>query len=178
MCDLPDEQCVDRQLSLAAAAALRNLTAGGGTGSGASSADPFALFVGFRKPHPDWSVPARFVRAYTGYRLAPNRLAPADMPPVAFYSCDYTQAHADVGGTGAYSLGGTPLPASLQHKIRAGYLGAVTWVDQQIGGVLDALAEVGDAGNTVVVVVSDHGWSLGEHGMVRVTPRRCASVPH
>lgn len=159
VCDLPDEQCVDRQLSLAAAAALGNLTAPG-AGPG-----PFALFVGFRKPHPDWSVPARFAAMYEDFGLAPNQLAPADMPPVAFYSCDYTQAHADVGGAGAYSLGNTPLPAALQHKIRAGYLGAVTWVDQQIGGVIDSLAEVGAAGSTVVVVVADHGWSLGEHGM-------------
>ena len=106
VCDLPDEQCVDRQLSLAASAALRNLTA-----TTTATAEPFALFVGFRKPHPDWSVPARFVEPYANYTLAANPTAPVDMPPVAFYSCDYTQAHDDVGPTGAYVQ---PEPAKCQ----------------------------------------------------------------
>lgn len=45
------------------------------------------------------------------------------------------------------------------------YLACTSFVDAQIGRILDALDENGLAGNTVVIVWSDHGWHLGEKGI-------------
>ena len=42
------------------------------------------------------------------------------------------------------------------------YLGSVSFVDSQVGRVLDALEASGHADDTVVVLWSDHGWHLGE----------------
>ena len=49
--------------------------------------------------------------------------------------------------------------------MRAGYAGGVTWVDQQIGKVLNALDDLGLAKTTLVLHWADHGWALGEQSM-------------
>ncbi len=45
------------------------------------------------------------------------------------------------------------------------YLASTSFVDSQVGRVLDALEASGQAGKTVVVLLSDHGWHLGEKGI-------------
>ena len=52
-------------------------------------------------------------------------------------------------------------------RARAAYYGLVTYLDDKIGRLLDALEGHGLADNTVVVHTSDHGESLGEHGLCR-----------
>ncbi|WP_417850916.1 sulfatase [Thalassoglobus sp.] len=58
------------------------------------------------------------------------------------------------------------LKANQQWKplVRA-YLASVSFVDSQVGRVLDALEESGKADNTIIVLWSDHGWHLGEKGI-------------
>ena len=50
-------------------------------------------------------------------------------------------------------------------RARAAYYGLVTFADERIGQVLDALERNGLAEDTVVVYVSDHGEMMGEHGL-------------
>lgn len=50
---------------------------------------------------------------------------------------------------------------------RARYDGEVAFVDQQVGRVLDAIAQGPDADRTIVIVTSDHGEAFGEHGLIR-----------
>ena len=42
---------------------------------------------------------------------------------------------------------------------------AVTYVDDLIGQILDALVQTGLADNTIVTLIGDHGWTLGENGV-------------
>lgn len=51
------------------------------------------------------------------------------------------------------------------HRTRAAYAGLCTFIDRQVGTVLDALEKAGLADNTIVVYTSDHGDQVGEHGM-------------
>ena len=44
------------------------------------------------------------------------------------------------------------------------YRASVAWMDSQVGRVLDELQQLGLENDTMVVLHSDHGWSLGEHG--------------
>ena len=60
---------------------------------------------------------------------------------------------------------GGPLPDSLSLKLVQGYRAATSYVDAQIGIVLDALEAEGLTDNTVVVLFGDHGFSLSEHGL-------------
>jgi choline-sulfatase len=48
---------------------------------------------------------------------------------------------------------------------RRAYYGRITWVDRQVGRILQALDQSGQAGNTVVVYTADHGEMLGKFGM-------------
>jgi iduronate 2-sulfatase len=53
----------------------------------------------------------------------------------------------------------------LIHKEwRRGYYAAVRYTDSLIGGLLKGLDDLGQTESTVVVLHSDHGWQLGEHG--------------
>jgi hypothetical protein len=90
------------------------------------------------------------------------------MPPTAFISCDFLQQTADVGADvlrGQGILPNSSLSDALTRKIRAGYAAGVTWVDMQVGKVLDRLDSLGLANTTVVVFTADHGWGLGENGI-------------
>src|SRR5262249_40520614 len=59
------------------------------------------------------------------------------------------------------------IPVSHDQALRArrGYSGAISLVDDHVGTILSALAEHGLAGDTIVVVTSDHGDMLGERGL-------------
>ena len=48
-------------------------------------------------------------------------------------------------------------------KIISAYYASVTFMDAQIGRVLDVLEDEGLEKNTIIVFTSDHGWHLGEH---------------
>jgi arylsulfatase A-like enzyme len=51
----------------------------------------------------------------------------------------------------------------FHHEARRAYYASVSYVDAQVGRVLEALKELGLENNTVVVLLGDHGWNLGEH---------------
>src|SRR5260370_35794336 len=58
-----------------------------------------------------------------------------------------------------------PVTMSQTRAARRAYYGAVSYVDDQIGSMLAALAEAGFAENTVVLLLADHGDMLGERGL-------------
>lgn len=75
-----------------------------------------------------------------------------------------------------YAPDGLPLPASVPpetadtaRRERARYYGLVSALDDNVGRLLDALDRLGLAGDTLVLFTSDHGDSLGEHGLFRKT---------
>ena len=114
---------------------------------------PFFLGVGFFRPHTPFVAPKKYFDLYPLEKIQlpaapPN--ARADIPPAAF-------AHNN--STPHYGLDALTLRTALQ-----AYYASVSFVDAQIGRVLDALDRLGLAQNTIVVLWSDHGYHLGEHG--------------
>src|SRR5208283_6171596 len=57
-----------------------------------------------------------------------------------------------------------PMPEEKAKEIIHGYHASISFVDAQVGKVLDELCRLGLDKNTVVVLWSDNGWSLAEHG--------------
>jgi arylsulfatase A-like enzyme len=55
------------------------------------------------------------------------------------------------------------LPPERQRHLRHGYYASVSYVDAQLGRLLDALDDLGLTDDTIVVLWGDHGWKLGEH---------------
>ena len=59
---------------------------------------------------------------------------------------------------------GDPVPIDTARKLIHGYRACVSFTDAQIGRVLAEFRRLGLDKNTVIVLVGDHGWNLGEHG--------------
>jgi len=57
------------------------------------------------------------------------------------------------------------IPEDEQRNLIHGYHAAVSYMDAQLGKVLDALDNTGLSKNTIIVLWGDHGWHLGDHGM-------------
>lgn len=115
---------------------------------------PFFLAVGFWRPHVRFTVPRRYFAMHpvdgiaipAGYR--PFDLE--DLPSRGRLMSWSNRQHAQIVARGLWK-------EALQ-----GYFAAVSYVDEQIGHVLDALQANGHADNTIVVFLSDNGMHLGE----------------
>ena len=83
---------------------------------------------------------------------------PKTAPLVAKHSWGELRHYKDIPNDG-------PIPEHLAKTLIHAYFASVSFVDAQIGRVLDALDDLSLRENTVVVLVGDHGWSLSEHGL-------------
>lgn len=123
---------------------------------------PFFLAVGFYRPHLPFSAPEGFWALYEKSELPP---VPAPSVPTGVDPAISLHASGEL----LRNYGGHPEkpdPGSgYALEIRRAYLASVSHVDAQIGRVLEALERSGLDERTIVVVWSDHGWHLGEHGV-------------
>ncbi len=125
------------------------------------SEKPFFLGVGFAKPHLPFNAPRKYWDLYN-----PDEITTANNPFFPVNSSTYSQNN--FGELRNYSNipgGDTILSFEIQKRLIHGYRACVSFLDAQIGKVLDALEANGLAENTVVILWGDHGWKLGDHGM-------------
>lgn len=121
---------------------------------------PFFLGVGFFRPHTPFVAPKKYFDMYPmeqvhlPYAPANDR---ADIPPAAF-------AHNCL-------LPNYGLPEPTCREALQAYYACVTFVDAQVGRVLDALERLKLMDNTIIVLWSDHGYHLGEHN--GIWQKRC-----
>jgi iduronate 2-sulfatase len=87
--------------------------------------------------------------------LATHQLPPADMPGVAYYQGAFY--NASNGATFATQVDKN-LPVYVQSNMRHAYYAAVSWMDMQVGRVLDELEALDLAKDTAVAFHSDHGF--------------------
>ena len=114
---------------------------------------PFFLTLGFHKPHMPWNVPQKY---YDMFPLADIQLPPtkegdlSDVPPAGVKMATRMGDHADVIASGRW-----------KEAVQA-YLATISYLDGQIGRVLDAYDKSPHKANTIIVFWGDHGWHLGE----------------
>ena len=114
---------------------------------------PFLLTVGYVSPHcPFVASPEDF--AYYADLIGQNDL-PARGPELHPVNARRRKR---------YQTDPAP-PIDAQWRTRVAYYGLCSFIDRQVGTVIDALDRAGLAENTIVVYTSDHGEMLGEHGM-------------
>jgi iduronate 2-sulfatase len=114
-------------------------------------AGPFFIAAGFHKPHLPWVAPKKYFDMYPPDRIKlPD--GPADdrddIPPIAL-----TRGPGDDEMTDAD-----------RRQAIASYYACTSFMDAQVGVLLDAMDRLKLWDNTVVLLVGDHGWHLGEHG--------------
>lgn len=129
----------------------------------AGGEEPFFVAVGFKKPHLPFVAPKKYADLYSGgdIRLAKFQKMPAGAPGVAFQD----SWELKNGSYSKYSGHDGLLPEADQRDLIHGYMACVSYIDAQVGKLLDALEANDVADNTIVVFWGDHGWHLGDHGM-------------
>ena len=122
--------------------------------------DRFCLAVGFVKPHLPFNAPAKYWELYD-----PDEIPAIPFPNVPQGIDPGISLHPSFELLGQYDVpkGGLNDKAYIR-KLRHGYCAAVSYVDAQIGKVLDELDRLGLSENTIVVLWGDHGWHLGDLG--------------
>jgi len=121
---------------------------------------PFFIASGYARPHLPFTAPKKYWDLYDPATLPLPKVleAPADAPDFAVKRGGEIQQYFPVPENAEI---GPDLARQLIH----GYYASVSYVDAQIGKVLDALDRLGLAENTIVVLWGDHGFHLGDHGM-------------
>ncbi|MGE3315160.1 MAG: sulfatase [Planctomycetaceae bacterium] len=117
----------------------------------ASSASPFFLAVGFRRPHTPYLATEKYRALYDAAKLNPLRGPEehlAGVPKLAL----------------TYRLGQEAFPTDKAGEMMAAYYASLSYMDAQVGKLIDAIDRHKLWDNSVVVFVSDHGYHLGEHG--------------
>lgn len=124
------------------------------------SEEPFFLSVGFVKPHMPFTPPKKYWNLYDPNDIdLPNHQSfyPTNAPEDAFFKWTELLAY--------HGVQEGPLTDDFARKMIHGYRASVSYIDAQLGRVLQTLNELGLEQNTTIVLVGDHGWHLGEHGV-------------
>jgi choline-sulfatase len=121
----------------------------------AGSDKPWVLFVGFVAPHFPLTVPQDILDLYPPEAMPAPRLHPKDgYPRHPWLEASHRMVPVD-----------DALDDEQRRLATACYYGLCTWVDRQVGRVLEALARNGLSQTTRVIYTSDHGDNIGARGM-------------
>jgi Arylsulfatase A and related enzymes len=117
----------------------------------------FFLAVGFRRPHLPFSAPKKYWDLYKNVAIPkPTQpMPPTDVPQLALHDGAELRGYTDIPDVG-------PLSGELVEQLRLGYYASISFVDAQIGHLLDELERQGLLDKTIIVLWSDHGFHLGE----------------
>lgn len=120
--------------------------------------EPFWLGVGFVKPHLPFVAPKRYWDLYdpASITLASNPFVPKGAPEYAVLPGGELRSY--------HGVPAGPVPDEMARQLKHGYYAAISYMDAQVGRLLDELEATGQADNTIIVLWGDHGWKLGEHG--------------
>ncbi|MEC7906470.1 MAG: sulfatase, partial [Verrucomicrobiota bacterium] len=115
--------------------------------------EPFYLAAGFVRPHYPMVAPQRYFDKYP--------IGDIELPYVP------EDDHDDIPPMGFPNVVSTKDPIGKypdnQKRMWAGYYATVTYMDEQVGRIVDELEAQGLRDETVIVFISDHGYHLGEH---------------
>jgi choline-sulfatase len=116
---------------------------------------PFCLVASLTHPHDPYAIPAAYWDRYQDDAIAPVRVSQAEVDDDPHSRRIRAMCMAD----------GVAVTAEQTLRARQAYFGAISYVDDQFAAILQVLAETGQAQDTIVIVVSDHGEMLGERGL-------------
>jgi iduronate 2-sulfatase len=155
--DVPDEEYPAGKVAAKACETLKGLAGG---------EQPFFLGVGFSVTHLPWLSPRRYWELFPESKITlpenggyidglPDRYRLFGNEAYQYFEQNYHQPGA--------TLSWKP-DKSTAFEMTRGYYAAVSYLDAQVGRILDCLNKTSVADDTIVVFTTDHGFALGEHG--------------
>ncbi|KQC34580.1 hypothetical protein AAU57_08510 [Nonlabens sp. YIK11] len=123
---------------------------------------PWFLGVGYQKPHLPFVAPQKYWDLYNrdDIEVAEFQKLSEGTPKFAFHSFGELRAYSDIDNS---LREGDPLPIAKQKELIHGYMACISYIDAQIGKLLDDLDRRGITDDTVIVLWGDHGFHLGDH---------------
>jgi iduronate 2-sulfatase len=124
-----------------------------------TSSKPFFLALGFTKPHLPFCAPKKYWDLYdrSALPMAEYTQPPEDAPAYAGKTIGELNQYKPVPQN-------PPLTEELERTLIHGYYAALSYMDAQVGRVLDEVDRLGLDRNTIIVLWGDHGYHLGDHG--------------
>lgn len=113
--------------------------------------EPFFLAIGFVRPHVPFVSPKPYHTAFNPDLMVLPEKRPGDWDDIPKPGINYKTSV------------NMQMDLDKQKKAIAGYYAAVTYMDAQVGKVLDALEAANLTEKTIIIFTSDHGFHLGEH---------------
>ncbi|WP_260130696.1 sulfatase [Elizabethkingia anophelis] len=111
---------------------------------------PFFLAVGFFRPHTPYVAPKKYFDMYPLEKITLAKQSDTDWdnkPAIAKYTLKDNYG----------------LTEQQQKEVKRAYYASISFMDAQVGKLLDKLDQLGLADNTIIVFWSDHGYALGQH---------------
>ena len=121
---------------------------------------PWFLKVSFQRPHPPFDPPKRWMDHYQAMDLPDAQVG--DWAETLYGGFTGSVEETPTAPRGKY-------PKTEIHASRAAYYAAISFVDEQIGRVREALEKRGELENTLILFTSDHGDMMGDHHLWRKT---------
>ncbi len=149
--DVPDTTYRDGRNAQVAIATLKELKEEG---------KPFFLGMGFYKPHLEFVAPKRYWDLYDPEDIpaAENPTAPEGGATMGLHASFELRVRDGIPKKG-------DIEPDLARTLKHAYLACASYIDTQVGLILEALEENGLRENTIIILWGDHGWHLGEMGV-------------
>lgn len=133
--------------------------------------NPFFLWASFHDPHPPYLVPEPWASMYDPADMEPGVLLEDELEHLPPHFRKTQEANPDFSmyqetGYANHGFQSHLVDEEQLRKDMAVYYGMTSFMDQQIGRILDKVDELGIAENTLVVFTTDHGHFLGQHGLI------------
>jgi len=158
--NVPDEAYTDGAITVSALSLLDQVSD--------DSSKPFFLAVGFKRPHLPFVAPKKYWDLYDkeAIQLAAFQKKSKNSSDLAYHSSGEMRSY--LSPEVEYKLNEMKLlemDEELQKKLIHGYYACVSFVDTQVGKIIEKLKEKDLDKNTIIVVFGDHGWHLGDHSL-------------
>jgi len=123
---------------------------------------PFFLCVGYSSPHLPFVAPQKYFDLYPANRI---RLPDNPFPPRGVPQCALPH-YSELSAYFQMPKHGEAISPQLCRELIRAYYATASFVDAQVGRLVDELERLNRMDNTIIVLWGDHGFHLGEHGFI------------
>ncbi|QZT37898.1 sulfatase [Halosquirtibacter xylanolyticus] len=157
--DVPDNAYVDGVIGLTGVERIKQAS---------KKQQPFFVAVGFKRPHLPFVAPKKYWDLYQREKIpvAQYQKYAKRGPKLSYHTSGEIHSYSDIPRLETFSdIKQNIFDIDKQKELIHGYYASISYVDEQIGKLLDTIDSLGLNKNTIIVLWGDHGWHLGDHGL-------------